>query len=66
MTPDVAARACDPFFTTKPAGQGTGLGLSQARSFAEQADGAVMIDSEVGRGTTVTVLLPRYAAGDGI
>ena len=61
MPPDVVARACDPFFTTKPAGQGTGLGLSQARAFAEQAGGAVLIDSRLGWGTTVTVLLPRHA-----
>jgi signal transduction histidine kinase len=61
MPPDVAARACDPFFTTKPAGHGTGLGLSQALSFAEQAGGTVVIESEPGHGTTVTVLLPRYA-----
>ena len=63
MLPDVAARACDPFFTTKPVGQGTGLGLSQVRGFAEHAGGAVLIHSEAGWGTTVTVLLPRHADG---
>ena len=64
MPPDVLARACDPFFTTKPAGQGTGLGLSQTLDFAKQAGGAVLIDSEPGWGTTVTVLLPRHAGID--
>ena len=62
MPPEVAARACEPFFTTKPAGAGTGLGLNQACRFAEQAGGAVVIDSELGHGTKVTVLLPRYAS----
>ncbi|MEJ8815756.1 PAS domain-containing protein [Variovorax ureilyticus] len=59
MTPDVLARAFDPFFTTKPIGQGTGLGLSMVYGFAQQSHGHVQIDSEPGRGTTVTLLLPR-------
>jgi signal transduction histidine kinase/ActR/RegA family two-component response regulator/PAS domain-containing protein len=58
MSPDVAARAFDPFFTTKSVGQGTGLGLSQVYGIAHQTGGTVRIDSEVGRGTTVTLLLP--------
>jgi CheY-like chemotaxis protein len=60
MTPDVIARAFDPFFTTKPTGQGTGLGLSMIYGFARQSEGAVKIDSEVGRGTTVKLYLPRH------
>ncbi|HXC54879.1 MAG TPA: PAS domain-containing protein [Rhizomicrobium sp.] len=60
MAPDVKARAFDPFYTTKPIGQGTGLGLSMIYGFVRQSDGAVRIDSEVGRGTTVEILLPRY------
>jgi CheY-like chemotaxis protein/two-component sensor histidine kinase len=54
----VLARVTEPFFTTKPRGQGTGLGLSMARDFAEQSGGALEIESEVGRGTTVTLWLP--------
>ncbi len=53
------ARAAEPFFTTKPVGQGTGLGLAMARGFAEQSGGALTIDSACGRGTTITLWLPQ-------
>jgi len=59
MAPEVIARAFDPFFTTKPQGQGTGLGLSMVYGFARQSGGQVRIDSTPGRGTTVTIYLPR-------
>jgi len=59
MPADVAARACEPFFTTKEPGQGTGLGLSQVARFARQAGGHVRISSEPGKGTTVRLYLPR-------
>ena len=59
MTQEVAAKAFEPFFTTKPVGQGTGLGLSQVLGFAQQSGGEVRIDSRVGEGTTITILLPR-------
>ena len=52
-------RASEPFFTTKPSGQGTGLGLSMARGFAEQSEGAFSISSEPGLGTTVTLWFPE-------
>jgi signal transduction histidine kinase len=58
MPPDVLARAGEMFFTTKPLGRGTGLGLAGARGFAERAGGRLTIDSKVGRGTTVTLWLP--------
>ena len=48
-----------PFFTTKDVGKGSGLGLAQVYGFAQQSSGRVTIDSEVGKGTTVTVMLPR-------
>ena len=60
MTPDVIAKAFDPFFTTKPLGEGTGLGLSMIYGFARQSEGAAKIYSEVGRGTTIKLYLPRY------
>jgi signal transduction histidine kinase len=59
MSPEVVARAFDPFFTTKPTGKGTGLGLSQVYGIVRQAGGEVTIDSKVGKGTTVTIRLPR-------
>ncbi len=61
MPPDVAARAFDPFFTTKPIGMGTGLGLSMIYGFARQSGGQARIETEVGRGTTVCIHLPRHA-----
>jgi PAS domain S-box-containing protein len=62
MTPEVLARACEPFFTTKQAGTGTGLGLSQTYGFASQSGGAVLIESAPGAGTRVEILLPRAVA----
>ncbi|HET7709993.1 MAG TPA: ATP-binding protein [Sphingomicrobium sp.] len=59
MTPEVLERAFEPFFTTKPVGKGTGLGLSQIFGFAHQSGGEVGIDSTVGKGTTVSIYLPR-------
>jgi signal transduction histidine kinase len=52
-------RSAEPFFTTKPRGQGTGLGLSMARGFAEQSGGGLAITSEVHRGTVVELWLPQ-------
>jgi CheY-like chemotaxis protein len=56
------ARASEPFFTTKPLGQGTGLGLAMARGFAQQSRGGFAIDSVLGHGTTVTLWLPEAAS----
>jgi PAS domain S-box-containing protein len=58
MTADVVARACEPFFTTKDVGKGSGLGLSQVYGFVAQSGGYVVIDSTPGAGTTVTLYLP--------
>jgi CheY-like chemotaxis protein len=55
----VLDRAFEPFFTTKPVGKGTGLGLSQIFGFAHQSAGEVGIESTVGKGTSVSLYLPR-------
>ncbi len=68
MDAETLSKAVDPFFTTKPLGQGTGLGLSMVFGFATQSGGGLEICSEPGLGTTVSMLLPRSdadAAHDG-
>ena len=59
MPPEVLGRVFEPFFTTKDVGKGSGLGLPQVYGFAQQSGGRLTIDSEVGVGTVVTLLLPR-------
>ena len=60
MPPDVAAKAFDPFYTTKEVGKGSGLGLSQVHGFVKQSGGNVRIISEVDKGTKIEMYLPRY------
>ncbi len=62
MPPEIAMRSLEPFFTTKPRGQGTGLGLATAHGTARRAGGWVDVTSAVGEGTRVSVLLPQADA----
>jgi CheY-like chemotaxis protein len=66
MSAATLARASEPFFTTRPAGHGTGLGLSTTRAFAEQSGGRFAIASTPGRGTTVSLWLPSRAEPAGL
>ena len=59
MPPHVKEHAFEPFFTTKDVGRGSGLGLAQVYGFAKQSGGTVRIDTEIGRGTTIRLFLPR-------
>ena len=63
MSEDTLARAQEPFFTTKGIGKGTGLGLSMVQGFTAQSGGAIRIRSEPGKGTKVTLWLPRATKG---
>lgn len=63
MSEEVRRKAFDPFFTTKPVGKGTGLGLSTIQGYVLQSSGHIRIDSEMGKGTTINIILPR-ARGD--
>ena len=59
MPADMIDQAFEPFFTTKPTGSGTGLGLSMAYGFIKQSGGHIKIDSKLGQGTTICIMLPR-------
>ncbi len=62
MTPEVAQRALEPFFTTKPLGKGTGLGLSMVKGFVEQSNGQLELQTTEGAGTTIRLVFPRVLA----
>ena len=65
MPAEVLARACDPFFTTKPVGQGSGLGLSMVHGLTAQSGGGMRLESHPGLGTAVTLYLPHAPVDSG-
>jgi len=65
IPPELVERVCEPFFTTKPKGKGSGLGLSLVYGFARQSGGAMVIDTAPGQGTTVRIRLPVAGGADG-
>jgi PAS domain S-box-containing protein len=66
MSPEVAARATEPFFSTKPTGKGTGLGLAQVYGIVSQSGGAMRIESEPGRGTAVRLVLRQASDAEAV
>lgn len=64
MTPEVQARLFEPYFTTKPAGQGTGLGMPLVARILDQCGGRIVVQSVLGQGTTMRLWLPAAAVGD--
>ena len=59
MPKEILSRVCEPFFTTKDTGKGSGLGLAMVHGFAKQSGGTIHIDSEVGKGTVINLYLPQ-------